>query len=98
MSNTKQELLNMVLNTVKQLEDEDNTVDNFMEDVLSIESICKDPQGNWKGAELCWAYGGPGIYIDTQYNKVEGYWGSDSITRTYDDNIGLDEFLEEIYG
>jgi hypothetical protein len=110
MSSTKEQLLGMVLDVVERLEgrspedpqdyeqEEGDLLGMFLDDILSIETIYRSPQGEYQGAEVLWTYGGPGIYIDTKDNMVTGYWGSDRIERCYDDRIGLDEYLEEAYG
>jgi hypothetical protein len=97
MSDTKQELLDIVLDVVKQLESNMDPVE-FLDSCLSVETIKKSIDGTWKGAEVLYGYGGPNIWIDTQYNTVTGYWGSDQIERSYEDNIGLDDTLYELYG
>ena len=70
----------------------------FLDECLAIESICKGTDGSWRGASISWTIGGPNIYIDTHWNQVEGHWGGDSVTMSYRDEIGLDDYLEEIYG
>ena len=52
----------------------------------------------YKGARLLVAFGGPNIWIDTASQEVEGYWGSDRVTRWYSkDYIGLDDACAELY-
>ena len=43
------------------------------------------------------AGGGPNIWVNTQTEMVEGYWGADEISWHFQDNIGLDDYLEELH-
>ena len=49
------------------------------------------------GAMLMVAGGGPTIWVNTHTNEVEGYWGGDRVTWSFVDNLGLDDYCEEIY-
>ena len=53
--------------------------------------------GEYHGAELMVAGGGPNIYVDTRDNTVYGFWGSDRAQWGYVDNIGLDDACYELY-
>ena len=94
---TKEDLLNQVLATVKELENHEGDVYEFMDDALSIESYMVFPDGEFKGGEVLMSWGGPTIWITTWDSTVHGSWGSDSFTKHYGDNIGIHEYLEEIY-
>ena len=41
--------------------------------------------------------GGPSIWVNTWTKEVEGYWGGDRVTWSFQDNIGLDDYNEEMY-
>ena len=69
---------------------------DFMEDVYDIEWITYQ-DGRYKAARLMVAGGGPNIWVNTQDGTVEGYWGTDKVHWGYVDNIGLDEYLEELH-
>ena len=69
----------------------------FMEDVYNIRYLV-DQNKMFLGAELLVAGGGPTIWVDTFREKVTGWWGSDRIEWYYQDNIGLNDYLEEMYG
>ena len=43
------------------------------------------------------AFGGPNIWINTQSNEVEGYWWLDKANALFTDNMGLNDYLEELY-
>jgi len=69
----------------------------FMEDVYDIEWITHQDH-SYKAARLLVAGGGPNIWVNLQTNTVDGYWASDKCTWGFVDNIGLDEYLEEMHG
>lgn len=71
--------------------------DYLDKDALDFRYII-DSGGKYLGANVLVAFGGPNIWINTLDNCVEGYWGSDAIKRHYyKDNLGLDDYLEELY-
>ena len=69
---------------------------DFMEDVYDIEWITYQ-DGRYKAARLLVAGGGPNIWVNLQTNTVDGYWASDKCSWGFVDNIGLDEYLEELH-
>lgn len=69
---------------------------DYLEDALDINYIVSS-RGDYKGAEVLVAFGGPNIWIYTREQAVKGYWWGDKAEAHYTDNIGLDEALEEIY-
>jgi hypothetical protein len=68
----------------------------FMEDVYDIEWITFN-DGSYKGARLLVAGGGPTIWVNVKNDEVEGYWAGDHCTEAFQDNIGLDDYLEELH-
>ncbi len=68
----------------------------WMEDVYDIEWITYQDK-SYKAARLLVAGGGPNIWVNLQTNKVEGYWWGDYFEYGFTDNIGLNDYLEEIY-
>jgi len=66
---------------------------SFMEDSLDV-SYTIGADGSYRGSEILVAFGGPNIEVNTQFNIVEGRWGGDVISRSYSDNIGLDDHME----
>jgi len=72
------------------------TAHEFMEDVYNIEWITHQDH-SYKAARLLVAGGGPNIWVNLQTNTVDGYWGSDKRSWGFVDNIGLDEYLQEIH-
>ena len=76
-------------NTMKQLED-------FMDGVYNIEWITHQDH-SYKAARLLVAGGGPNIWVNLQTNTVDGYWGADKRSYGFVDNIGLDDYLQELH-
>jgi len=69
----------------------------WMEEVYDIEWITHQDK-TYKAARLMVAGGGPNIWVNLQTNTVDGYWGGDKVTWGFVDNIGLDDYLEELHG
>ena len=57
-----------------------------------------DSSRRFLGSEILVAGGGPTIWVDTFTKEVRGYWGTDRVQRYFIDNLGLDEYCEEMYG
>ena len=68
----------------------------WMYDVYDVEWITHQDH-SYKAARLMVAGGGPNIWVNTQTEMVEGYWGADEISWHFQDNIGLDDYLEELH-
>jgi len=68
----------------------------WMEGVYDIEWITSNDH-SYKAARLMVAGGGPNIWVNTQDGTVDGYWGTDKVHWGFVDNIGLDEYLEELH-
>ena len=73
------------------------TASAWMEDVYDIRYIV-DREKRYLGAELMVAGGGPTIWVNLDTKYVEGYWGGDRVQWAFRDNLGLDEYCEEMYG
>jgi len=69
---------------------------DFMEGVYDIEWITHQDK-TYKAARLLVAGGGPNIWVNLQTNTVDGYWWGDHCTHRFEDNIGLDEYLEDLH-
>jgi len=69
---------------------------DFMEGVYDIEWITHQDK-TYKSARLMVAGGGPSIWVNLQRNVVQGYWWGDYCEHHFSDQIGLDEYLEEIF-
>ena len=69
---------------------------DFMEGVYDIEWITHQDK-TYKSARLMVAGGGPNIWVNLQRKVVQGYWWGDYCEHHFSDQIGLDEYLEEIF-
>ncbi len=70
---------------------------SFMDGVYNIEWITHQDH-SYKAARLLVAGNGPNIWVNLQTNTVDGYWGSDKRSWGFVDNIGLDDYLQEMHG
>jgi hypothetical protein len=83
-------------------EQEDGSVEQhggaseWMDGVYDIRYIV-DREKRYLGAELMVAGGGPTVWVNLDTKYVEGYWGGDKVLEPFTDNLGLDEYLEELY-
>ena len=72
------------------------TASAWMEDTYDIRYYV-DREKRYLGAEILVAGGGPTIWVNTYTKYVEGYWGGDKVLEPFIDNLGLDDYCEEIY-
>ena len=73
------------------------TASAWMEGTYDIRYyINRDKQ--YLGAEIMVAGGGPTVWINTYTRQVEGYWGGDKVFEPFADELGLDDYCEEMYG
>ena len=75
---------------------EQASVASWMDGVYDIRYIV-DREKRYYSAELLVAGGGPNICVNLQTNTVDGYWGSDKRSYGFVDNIGLDDYLQEMH-
>ena len=70
---------------------------DFIEDALDVE-ITRGLSGDYRGAKLYMAVGGPTIWVDTQTGFVEGRWAADSCSKWVDSDAidELNEAIEEL--
>ena len=71
-------------------------VHEWMNDVYDIEWITFRDH-SYKAARLLVAGGGPNIWVNLQTGTVDGYWWGDTCKVPFADNLGLDEYLEELH-
>ena len=78
---------------------EDCDLYSYFSDVLDIEYTISS-RGDYLGARISVALGGPNIYIDTREGEVKGYWGTDRAERWIPSEIceEIDSIMEEYYG
>ena len=75
----------------------DASVASWMEGTYDIRYYV-DRSKSYLGAEIMCAGGGPTIWVNTYTKQVEGYWGGDKVLEPFIDNLGLDDYCEEMYG
>ena len=90
------QLRKMCKNIAQDITDGKEDASKWMEDVYDVRYIV-DSKKKYLGAMLMVAGGGPTIWVNTWTKEVEGYWGGDKCTHYFQDNIGLDDYNEEIY-
>ena len=73
------------------------TASDWMERTYDIRYIV-DREKRFMAAEILVAGGGPTVWVNLYTNEVEGYWGGDRVTMAFTDNLGLNEYCEEMYG
>ena len=81
----------------EEITDKKISIDDLMESVLYIEWITFNDH-KYKAARLLVAFGGPNVWINTLNGTVDGYWGCDKVQWGFSDEIGLDDYLEELHG
>ena len=74
-----------------------DTAHDWMEGTYDIRYLV-DREKRYMAAEILVAGGGPTMWVDTWENEVKGYWGSDRVTVPFADNLGLNDYCEEMYG
>ena len=70
---------------------------SWMEDVYDIRYIV-DREKRYYSAEMMVAGGGPTIWVSLNEMMVQGYWGGDRVNVPFSDNLGLDDYCEDMYG
>jgi len=94
-----EQLERMVKNIALDITDENNTMkqlESFIDGVYNIEWITHQDH-SYKAARLLVAGNGPNIWVNLQTYTVDGYWASDKFSWSFQDNIGLDEYLQEMH-
>ena len=95
---SEDQLRRMCKRIADDISDNDGTTaSEWMEGVYDIRYVA-DSQKRYIGAELMVAGGGPTIWVDTFDKEVKGYWWGDKVIEPFTDNLGLDDYCEELYG
>ena len=92
----KSKLRRMCKNIADQITDGKEDAHKWIEGVYDIEWITHQDK-TYKSARLMVAGGGPSIWVNLQRNVVQGYWWGDYCEHHFSDQIGLDEYLQEIF-
>jgi len=102
MSNVRDNVLH-IIQTIEQgmdsYEEEGQPMSGFeyLSDALDIEYVVNS-KGEYLGARVLVAFGGPNIWINTRTKQVEGYWWGDSCILGYgNDEMDIDGALEELW-
>ena len=70
---------------------------DYVEDSLNIEYMISS-EGQYLGARILVAFGGPDIWINTRNQTVEGAWWGDHHTQSYlADAMDINDACEELY-
>ena len=73
------------------------TASDWMEGTYDIRYLV-NREKQYLGAEILVAGGGPTVWVDLWDQEVKGYWGGDRVTHCFTDELGLDDYCEEMYG
>ena len=92
----EEQLRRMCVDIADSITSPDEQVNVWMEDTYNIRYLV-DQDKQYLGAEILCAGGGPTIWVDTFDRVVKGYWGTDRVYIGFSDNLGLDEYCEEMY-
>ena len=93
-----EQLRRMCKSIAEDLSNGDGTsASEFMDSTYDIRYIV-DREKRYMAAELLVAGGGPTIWVNLNTGYVEGYWGGDKVEHPFTDNLGLDDYCEEMYG
>ena len=93
----EERLRRMCVNIADSITSPDEQVHAWMEDTYSIRYLV-DHEKRYLGAKILCAGGGPTIWVDTFDIQVRVYWGADKVYISFADNLGLDDYCEEMYG
>lgn len=52
----------------------------YLEDNLGVKVLTDLEGETMYSCKICFAWGGPNIYVDTETRAVEGYWGFDEVS------------------
>ena len=93
----EEQLRRMVKDIANSITSGEEDAAKWMEDTYDIRYLL-DSSRRFLGAEILVAGGGPTIWVDTFREQVPGWWGADRVQWYYQDNMGLNDYMEEIYG
>jgi hypothetical protein len=69
---------------------------DYLQDVFDIQYVIGSDK-TFIAARVLVAFGGPNIWINTLTHEIEGYWWGDSCRVSFQDSVGLNDALEELY-
>ena len=102
MSDTKEKLRDMCKRYAEEARAGDMVfwpVDGLMNDHYEAYAIryIIDGSGEYLGARLMLAGGGPTVWIDTWEGEIQSFWGSDNCSFPIWDYEYIDDYWEEMY-
>ena len=93
----EEQLRRMCKRIADDISDNDGTTaSEWMEGVYDIRYIV-DREKRYFSAELMVAGGGPTVWVNLNTMEVEGYWWGDKVQEPFIDNLGLDDYCEDMY-
>ena len=93
----EEQLRRMVRDIADSITSGERTVSDWTYNIYDIRYLV-DSSRRFLGAEILVAGGGPTIWVDTFREQVTGWWGTDRVQWYYQDNMGLNDYMEEMYG
>ena len=90
------EIAEEITKGTREIPEGESPASEYMENVYDIEWITHQDH-NYKAARILVAGGGPSIWVNLLGNTVDGYWWGDHCKVPFTDNIGLDDYLSELY-
>ena len=95
---SEEQLRRMCKSIADDISDNDGTTaSDWMEGTYDIRYYV-DSSKRYLGAKILVAGGGPTIWVNTHTKEVEGSWWGDKVLEPFIDNLGLDDYCEELYG
>jgi hypothetical protein len=94
---SEEQLRRMCVNIADGITKPEISAGEWMDTTYDIRYLV-DQKKRYLGAEIMCAGGGPTIWVNTYTKYVEGYWGGDKVLEPFIDNLGLDDYCEEMYG
>lgn len=99
MNELKDYCLRIVDDLEKIVAGEDEEIDSlydYLADALDVEYTI-NYKGDFLGGKVAITLGGPNIYLDSRFGKIEGFWGTDSFSWSLSVQIQgqLEDILEE---
>lgn len=71
---------------------------DYLNDILDIEYYLSSDRQTVLGARILVAFGGPNIWIDTRFERVEGYWWGDKCVMSYhNDAMNIGECVADMW-
>ena len=93
----EEQLRRMVRNVADEITSGEGSAHDWMDHTYDYRYLIAADK-SFLGAEILVAGGGPTIWVDTFTKEVRGYWGTDRVQWYYQDNMGLNDYMEEMYG